>query len=81
MNINPNALSDWYSTAKKGERFTYYRGLIAMDRDRTTAKKAELCPEVNFVADFAWNMAARGVVSLIQKRVAPRQFDYMVEKR
>lgn len=79
--LDPKHIADWYATAKKGDAYVYHRGFIAVDRDREMARRPELCGEVAYAADFAKRLAESNVACLIQRRVGPSKFDYIIVKK
>jgi hypothetical protein len=74
------AINDWLKTAKAGEVFVYYSGLLS---DR-------YCPpnnEQQLEADAAKRAFAEGKIELCQRRIArgiekqPGVYDYIAQKR
>jgi len=69
IDIAPNTKSDAFlkalNVAKAGDKIVYHRGEHAGGAHKSAAFRA----------------AGRGLVSLVQKRVAPRTFEYIAQVR
>ena len=77
--VDANALCDRVTAATPGDTITYFVGMLARDRDRLASR---LCPderiELEAIADCAWRLADAGWVHLVQHRVGPECFAYLV---
>jgi hypothetical protein len=77
--VDANALCDRVTAATPGEAITYFVGMLARDRDRLASR---LSPderiELEAIADCAWRLADAGWVHLVQHRVGPECFAYLV---
>ena len=74
-----NALCDRVTAASPGDAITYFIGLLARDRDRLASRlDAEQRAELDTLADCAWRLADAGWVHLVQRRVGPECFAYLV---
>ena len=73
MEDHLNKFANWYSTAKKGEEYTYFNGRLAETRgpvlDDHGRLKSENATEFNMLCDQLWRMSIEGRVSLAQRRV------------
>lgn len=82
-----NALHDWKVAAARGDSYVYFRGFLAAaaDYDRD-------CPEPNRnsewfaskeaanVRDMAYALHERGDVRLVQRRLAPYDYEYIAQR-
>ena len=69
----------WYTNALRGKSLTYHIGYLARDREtrpRDATEKAYY-EEIGAVANYLFKLAEEGRVSLVQKKVAPMQFEYI----
>jgi hypothetical protein len=72
----------WIGQALSGERLTYYRGFLALDRTHFTGRLSERdASELSRVADIAWLAAQHGLGHLVQKRNSAGNFDYVIVAR
>ena len=64
--------------ARPGERIEYHRGFLVLDRSPLGGSAdRETRSELIRVAERAFALAERGLVHLVQKRIAPERFSYM----
>ena len=70
-----NNFANWYSSAKKGDSYTYYYGFLCKTREALKAHD-----ELNMLADQLWRMAEVGKISLVQRRAEKDKFAYIVQK-
>lgn len=77
-----NGLSEWLADAVPGERAVYHLGHLASDIAPTSRT---LSPEERreraVLADAAWRLCQRGLVHLVQLRVADGACAYLVVAR
>ncbi len=72
----------WLVHAKPGDRFTYWRGHLASDAWPLTGRLPEgECRRLGSVGRLAWNLAGEGFVHLVQERLGPNRFAYVVIAR
>jgi uncharacterized membrane protein len=77
-----NALTDWLVDAVPGERAVYHLGHLAADIAPTSRTLSpEQRRERAVLADAAWRLCERGVVHLVQQRVADGACAYLVVAR
>jgi len=72
----------WYTNSLRGKSLTYHVGYLARDREtkpRDTTEKAYY-DEMSAVANYMFKLSEEGRVSLVQKRIAPMQFEYIATK-
>ena len=75
--ITEIALCSWLSQAAPGETLEYHRGLLCMDRGGfDTAQKNARSHTLNLLANRAYDLAERGFVHLVQRRIGPDTFSY-----
>jgi hypothetical protein len=77
-----NDLLGWLGAAAAGDALEYHRGFLALDRDRhgqtlTDRQRAELAA----CANRAFALAGRGLVHLVQRRLAADRFSYLAIAR
>jgi hypothetical protein len=74
-----NALCDRVTAAAPGDAIAYFVGLLARDRDRLASRLSpERRIELDAIADCAWRLAEAGWAHLVQRRVGPECFVYLV---
>ena len=77
--LTENGLCDRYADASPGDAIVYHIGLLARDRDKVaTNLPAERRDDLEDVARRAWQMAEAGQCRLLQRRVAPECFAYLL---
>lgn len=72
----------WYVNALRGKSLTYHVGYLARDREtkpRDATEKAYF-DEMSAIANYMFKLSEEGRVSLVQKRIAPMQFEYIATK-
>ena len=72
----------WYTNSLRGKSLTYHVGYLARDREtkpRDPTEKAYY-DEMSAVANYMFKLSEEGRVSLVQKRIAPMQFEYIATK-
>lgn len=75
MTDHLNNFANWYSTAKRGDSYTYYYGFLC--NARWTLKPAD---ELNTLSDQLWNMQEAGKIALVQRRGEYMKFSYIAQK-
>lgn len=60
----------------KGSRLIYHVGLLSADRGEVS-KKTAAQSAVDKQADAAWALYLKGVVTLVQRRIAPELYEYI----
>ena len=75
-------LCAWVAQAEPGEVLEYYQGFLGVDRaaycePSNAADRAEL----NRMSNRALQLAARGLVHLVQRRLGPDSFSYLAVMR
>ena len=77
--VDANALCDRVTAATSGDAIIYFVGMLARDRDRLASRLSpEQRIELDATADYAWRLADAGWVHLVQRRVGPECFAYLV---
>ena len=72
----------WIKKAKPGERLTYYRGFLALDRVKGTSSLREAeRRKLTAVADHASALAGQGRLHLLQQRHAHADYSYWAVAR
>lgn len=69
-----NQFADWYSSAKRGDEYTYFSGHLAATRgfvydEHGYLTKEAAKNELNILCQRLWEMAMDGRVSLLQRRI------------
>lgn len=62
----------WANRAPKGEALLYHTGLLMNDRQQY--------PTVNDIANLMWSLADKGLVTLVQHRSGPSDYEYLAVK-
>jgi hypothetical protein len=74
-----NALCDRLADARPGTSITYHVGMLARDREpKISELPEEQRRELQLIADRARDLAACGWAHLLQRRVGPRCFAYLL---
>ncbi|WP_149539335.1 hypothetical protein [Siccirubricoccus phaeus] len=82
MATTANRLCDGIADAAPGTVFIYHLGLLAEDREPTASRlPEEQRREVQLVADQALGFAERGRAHLLQRRIGPHAFAYLLVVR
>lgn len=77
-----NALTDWLVDAAPGERAIYHEGHLAGDLSPfSRTLSSEQRSELAMLASAAWRLCERGLVHLVQQRVADGVCAYLVIAR
>ena len=77
-----NALTDWLVDAAPGERAIYHEGHLAADLSPfSRTLSAEQRSELAMLASAAWRLCERGLVHLVQQRIAAGTCAYLVVAR
>ena len=72
----------WVSQANPGEELAYHRGFLAMDRVPIGNRLSESdAHELSRVATLAWQAAEIGIAHLVQRRLGPDDFSYVIVAR
>ena len=76
-----NNFHAWFKGARKGMRYTYHRGDLAFDRytpsrHEPTVKQRDLA----FLADMAYELFYQREITLIQKKHAVNDYEYIAVK-
>lgn len=85
--ITADGFHGWLKAARPGEKLEYYRGFLAIDRE-----KSYMVPALNAYAHVyyepmhslglaVWRSYEQGLVELVQKKVGPDNYRYFVIKR
>jgi hypothetical protein len=72
----------WLSQAQAGDTLEYHRGFLALDRWHQSSALSEgdrqaLCR----LANLAMRLSVRGLIDLVQRRICPDCFSYLVFAR
>lgn len=57
---------------KRGQRTVYHRGFLAEDREKN--------PSVCDSANVAWELAQKGVLLLVQRRIGNMDYEYIAQR-
>jgi hypothetical protein len=77
-----NALADWLVDAAPGQRAIYHEGHLAGDLSPfSRTLSSEQRSELAMLASAAWRLCERGLVHLVQQRVADGVCTYLVIAR
>lgn len=77
-----NALTDWLVDAAPGERAIYHEGHLAADLSPfSRTLSSEQRSELAMLASAAWRLCERGLVHLVQQRIAAGTCAYLVIAR
>ena len=72
----------WLSQAAPGEILEYHKGLLCLDRGGfETDRNNKLSHTLNLLANRAYDLAERGFVHLVQRRIGPDTFSYLAIAR
>ena len=76
-----DSFCSWLGGAMPGESFEYHRGFLAIDREppedqRKTPDHARVDQLANSILGFV----GHGMVTLVQRRLAPNRFSYLAVK-
>jgi hypothetical protein len=70
--------NNWLNTSVSGAKYTYHTGFLCKDRDPEI--KFQGYKEVNEVANLAWKLYEKGVVTLTQRKLADNHYQYLAVK-
>lgn len=80
--VNEIDFCAWLSQAAPGEILEYHKGLLCLDRGGfETDRNNKLSQTLNQVANRAYDLAEKGFVHLVQRRLGPDTFSYMAIAR
>ena len=80
--LNPTTFSAWLAQAAPGEALEYHRGFLCHDRGRPgPAPKSRRSQALNLLADHVYDLAERGFVHLVQRRIDTDTFSYLAIAR
>jgi hypothetical protein len=69
----------WLGQAKRGEQLTYHHGFLAVDRIPILGRLSESgARELSRVASLAWRSQQTGIAHLLQRRLGPNNFSYVI---
>jgi hypothetical protein len=68
----------WREHAHPGDRLTYYRGFLAVDRDRLSRLASHDRVALSTLADYVMSLASAGSVCLVQQRHGIGDYSYIV---
>jgi hypothetical protein len=75
--LTPDELKQWLANATPGDRITYFRGFLAMDRGACSRLGKETGEELDRVAAALMTMAEAGRLHLVQRRNGPNDYTYI----
>lgn len=79
--IDANGLADWLADATTGSSTVYHRGFLIYDRSETASRlPAKQRAELLILADFAWQMAKKGRLQLLQRKLGVDRYEYIAVK-
>ena len=71
----------WLQTALAGSVFEYHRGFLALDAHPNLSSLAADRDDICLTRHHAYEAARRGLVHLVQRRLAPDTFSYLAVRR
>ena len=77
---SPSVLRSWIAEAKPGERLTYHRGFLALDRASGSPPTAGERARLDVLAAHVLAAAEVGLIHLMQRRLAAGTFHYIAVK-
>ena len=81
-NTNEVTFCSWLAQAAPGDALEYHRGFLCLDRGGIeSVRKSKKADALDQLADRAFDLAERGFIHLIQRRVAPETFSYIAIAR
>lgn len=81
-NTNEVTFCSWLAQAAPGDALEYHRGFLCLDRSGIESiRKTKKADALDQLADRAFDLAERGFIHLIQRRVAPETFSYIAIAR
>lgn len=76
------ALGAWFARAAAGDRVTYWRGTLAFDLWPASGRLDDRGRrQLAAAASFAWSLSEQGLAHLVQRRLGPDRFEYILEVR
>lgn len=82
LSTNEVNFCSWLAQAEPGDALEYHRGFLCLDRggfESTRGNKQSQA--LDQLADRAFDLAERGFVHLIQRRIGPETFSYIAIAR
>jgi hypothetical protein len=73
-------LRSWIAEAKPGERLTYHRGFLALDRAPASPSTARERARLDILAKHVLAAAEVGLIHLFQRRLEAGSFHYIAVK-
>ncbi len=81
-NTNEVNFCSWLAQAEPGDALEYHRGFLCLDRgDLENVRESKHSRILNRLAERAFDLAERGFVHLIQRRLGPDTFSYLAIAR
>jgi hypothetical protein len=77
---SPGVLRSWIAEAKPGERLTYHRGFLALDRSPGSPSSARERARLDILAKQVLAAAEVGLIHLLQRRLEAGFFHYIAVK-
>jgi len=80
--LNEITFSAWLAQAAPGEALEYHRGFLCHDRGGPApAPQTRRSQALNLLADHVYDLAERGFVHLVQRRIDTNTFSYLAIAR
>ena len=81
--LTPDQVYAFLDTAKPGDKCVYYRGYLAGDRADLATGRTENDHQrrVSAIGDIAWAGYEARQVFLVQRKLAEREYEYVMLKR
>ena len=80
--LNETTFSAWLAQAAPGEALEYHRGFLCHDRGAPgPVPKSRRSQTLNLLAERAYDLAERGFVHLVQRRINTNTFSYLAIAR
>ena len=80
--LNETTFSAWLAQAVPGEALEYHRGFLCHDRGGPgPAPKSRRSQNLDLLAKHAYDLAVRGFIHLVQRRINTDTFSYLAIAR
>ena len=70
--------NNWLNTSVAGSKYTYHTGFLCKDRDPEI--KFQGYKDVNEIANMAWKLYEKGLITLTQRKIADNHYQYLAVK-
>jgi hypothetical protein len=70
--------NNWLNTSVSGAKYTYHTGFLCKDRDAVIKNPGH--QTVNEIANLAWKLYEKGLITLTQRKIADDHYQYLAVK-